>query len=175
MFAAPDNTAARQLLARTHRQMAYQAESAIWRNMYLTAAGELRGAAMAPRNATGSSDLVANLPSPMIFDLLAVRLDPAKAGNQSLSVVFEFPDRGERFLVQVAHGVLTSGPAHAATKSDATLTLARPLLLGSLLAGQALGPKIASGEVKISGDTTALARLVSWFTPPRPDFPVVTR
>ena len=175
VMADAKDQSARQQLAGVYDQLGYQAESAIWRNMYLTAAGELRGAAMAPRNASGSPDLVANLPSPMIFDLLAVRLDPAKAADQTLSVIFEFPDRGERFLVHVAHGVLTAEPTDAAAKSDATLTLARPLLLGSLLAGQALGPKIASGEVKISGDTTALARLVSWFTPPRPDFPVVTR
>ena len=41
IFANPNNREARTLLANTHRQMAYQAESAIWRNMYLVAAREL--------------------------------------------------------------------------------------------------------------------------------------
>ena len=166
---------ARDQLAGVYEQLGYQAESAIWRNMYLTAAGELRGLEMTGRGVGGSSDLVANLPSAMIFDLLAVRLDPAKAGNLVLSVVFAFPDRGERFLVHVANGVLNAGPTDDDAKADATLTLARPILLGSLLAGQPIGPKIASGEVKITGDTAALGKLVSWFSPPQANFPIVTR
>jgi alkyl sulfatase BDS1-like metallo-beta-lactamase superfamily hydrolase len=158
---------ARDQLAGVYEQLGYQAESAIWRNMYLTAAGELRGVAMTGRGVGGSSDLVVNLPSSMIFDLLAVRLDPTKAGASALSVQFVFPERNERFLVQVGHGVLTAAPAVEGSKADATLTLARPLLMGALLAGQSLGPKVASGE--------ALARLLSWFSPPRADFPIVTR
>ena len=35
------NAKARALLAKTYDQMGYQAESAIWRNMYLTGAQEL--------------------------------------------------------------------------------------------------------------------------------------
>ncbi len=175
VMADAKDQAARDQLAGVYDQLGYQAESAIWRNMYLTAAGELRGVELTGRGVGGSSDLVANLPSAMIFDLLAVRLDPSKAGTSILSVVFAFPDRGERFLVHVANGVLTADPSDQNTKADATLTLARPVLLGSLLGGQPIGPKIASGEVKISGDATALGKLLSWFSPPRTGFPIVTR
>jgi alkyl sulfatase BDS1-like metallo-beta-lactamase superfamily hydrolase len=42
VFGAPDNKAAKELLARTYDQMGYMSEAATWRNSYLTAALELR-------------------------------------------------------------------------------------------------------------------------------------
>ena len=42
MFAEPDNDAARGLLAKTYDQAGYRAESGPWRDIYLTAATELR-------------------------------------------------------------------------------------------------------------------------------------
>jgi hypothetical protein len=42
VFAQPDHRGARELLARTYEQLGYQAESAIWRNVYLSGAQELR-------------------------------------------------------------------------------------------------------------------------------------
>ena len=166
---------AKLLLARAYEQLGYQAESAIWRNMYLTAAGELRNGVAAGTLGAGSSDVVGALPSSMIFDLLAVRLNPARSGDKQLRVAFVFPDRKERFLLQVNHGVLTAEPAAEGVAAEATLTLDRQVLLGALVGGQPLGPRIARGEVKIAGDTGALGRLMSWFDPPKPDFPIVTR
>jgi len=132
-----DNQAvdARQLLAKAYEQLGYQAESAIWRNMYLTAAGELRNGVTAGTLGAGSSDVVGALPSSMIFDLLAVRLNPTKSGDRQLRVAFVFPDRHERFLLQVKHGVLTAEPAPEGIQADATLTLNRPILLGALVGG----------------------------------------
>lgn len=166
---------ARLLLARTYEQLGYQAESAIWRNMYLTAVGELRSGVASGIQGAGSSDVVGALPSSMIFDLLAVRLNPARSGDNQLRIAFVFPDRKERFLLKVSHGVLTAEPAPDGVAADATLTLNRPVLLGALIGGQPLGPRIAKGEVGLAGDTKALARLMSWFDPPKPDFPIVTR
>lgn len=42
VFADPKNQAARDLLGDAYEQMGYQAESAPWRNFYLTGAQELR-------------------------------------------------------------------------------------------------------------------------------------
>lgn len=172
--ADPADKAAREALARAYDQMAWQAESAIWRNMYLSGAGELRGA-VASSAGGGSADIVANLPSAMIFDLLAVRLDPAKARDAKLAVVFAFPERKERYLVTVSNGVLNAEPAEEGAKADATLIVNRGLLLQSLFTGAPLAAKVASGEAKIEGNPLALARLTGWFDRPAPDFPIVTR
>ncbi len=174
VLADPSDAEAREALARVYDQMGYQAESALWRNIYLTGASELRGG-IRPSPAAGSGDMIANLPTEMIFDLLAVRLDPRKVGDDQLRIVFVFPERGERYLVQVRHGVLTAEPAEAEAKADATLTLPRALLLQSLFAGQPLGPKVMSGEAKVSGNPMALQKLTGWSDRPGAAFPIVTR
>ncbi|MDP2260717.1 MAG: alkyl sulfatase dimerization domain-containing protein [Caulobacter sp.] len=171
----PKDAEASLALARTYEQLAWQAESSLWRNMYLSGAVELRNGGPTPSPVSGSPDIIANLPSPMIFDLLAVRLDPEKAGNAKLRVIFAFPERKERFLVQVRNGVLTAEPAAEGDKADATLTLPRPLLMQSLLTGAPLATKVASGEAKIAGNPLALQRLTGWFDRPTPDFAIVTR
>jgi alkyl sulfatase BDS1-like metallo-beta-lactamase superfamily hydrolase len=175
VMADAGNGPAKALLADAYEQLGYQAESAIWRNMYLTGTSELRDGIKPAAPQPGSADVIANLPTPMIFDLLATRLNPAKVGDASLSVLFVFPDRNERYLVRVHNDVLTAEPAAADTKADATLTVARGLFLQSLFTGQSLAPKVLTGQVKIDGDAGALQRLTSWFDPPKGGFPIVTR
>lgn len=174
VLAQPANAEAKEALAGVYDQLGYQAESSLWRNMYLSAAAELRGGVKAGPSA-GSSDMIANLPSPMIFDLMAVRLDPDKAGDAELRILFVFPERNERYLVQVRHGVLTAEPAGEGVKADATLTLARALLLQSMFTGAPLAPKVMSGEAKVDGNPMALGKMVSWFDKPTGAFPIVTR
>ncbi len=174
VLSQPGSADAKAALARTYDQMGYQAESSLWRNMYLTGAAELRGG-VRPSLSAGSPDMIANLPSPMIFELLAVRLDPAKVGDAQLRILFVFPDRKERYLVQVRNQVLTAEPAAEGARADATLTLPRALLLQSLFTGASLAPKVMSGEAKIDGSPLALQKLVGWFDRPAGDFPIVTR
>ncbi|HRD45067.1 MAG TPA: alkyl sulfatase dimerization domain-containing protein [Caulobacter sp.] len=174
--ADPQDREAREALAGAYDQMGWQAESSLSRNMYLTGAAELRATGPVQVTAgTGSPDIVANLPSEMIFDLLAIRLDPEKVGNANLSVVFVFPERKERFLVRVRNRVLTSEPAEEGAKADATLTVPRALLLQSLFTGQSLAGKVTSGEAQVDGNPLALMRLTGWFDRPAGDFPIVTR
>jgi alkyl sulfatase BDS1-like metallo-beta-lactamase superfamily hydrolase len=175
VMADAGNVKAKGLLADAYEQLGYQSESAIWRNMYLTGTAELRDGVKATTPQSGSADVVANLPTPMIFDLLATRLDPAKVGDAQLAILFVFPDRGERYLVRVHNDVLTAEPAAPDAKADATLTVARDLFLQSLFTGQSLAPKVLTGQVKIDGDAGALKRLTSWFDAPKGGFPIVTR
>ncbi len=175
VMADAGNVKAKGLLADAYEQLGYQAESAIWRNMYLTGTSELRDGIKPSGLQSGSADVVANLPTPMIFDLLATRLDPAKVGDGAVSILFVFPDRNERYLVRVHNDVLTAEPAAADTKADATLIVARGLFLQSLFTGQSLAPKVLTGQVKIDGDAGALKRLTSWFDAPKGGFPIVTR
>ena len=169
VMADPANRAARELLARTYERQAVGAESAIWRNIYLTGAGELRNGVRAAGAQSASLDLVRNTPTPMLLDLLAVRLNPAKAKDGEVSVDLVFPDRRERFRVRVKHAVLTYEADPAGGPADAVHTLPRAQFLSGALAGADL-----SGTAT-SGDRAALGRLLSWMTPPTPGFPIVTR
>ena len=76
MFADPVNTVARGLEADALEQLGYQAESGVWRNVYLMGALELRnGVPAASGVSTTSADVIKAVPLGLFFDYLAVRLD----------------------------------------------------------------------------------------------------
>ncbi len=167
--------AARAQLADTYEQLGYQTENAIWRNMYLTATDELRGGVRKIPTSMASLDMLQGLESQMIFDVLAIRLNAEKVGDARLKLAFVFPERSERYLVEVRNRVLVAQPLAAGETVDATLTVARPVFLDSLFRGTSLLPKILTGEVKLEGDRAAMGRLSGWFDAFPNDFPIVTR
>ena len=169
VFADARNQPARDLLARTYQRQAAGAESSLWRNIYLAGADELRQGVRPARGGGAALDLVRNTSTPMLLDLLSVRLDPDKAGTGSVSVDLVFPDRNERFRVNVRHAVLTYEADPKSGMAEATFTLPRAQFLALALAGQ------PPAGMQIVGDTGALARLLGWLTPPTPNFPIVTR
>ncbi|RYF94215.1 MAG: MBL fold metallo-hydrolase [Caulobacteraceae bacterium] len=170
--ADPADRAAAEQLARTYDQLGYQAESSLWRNIYLTGAGELRGGVSPPSVASTSPDIVMNLPTAMLFDLLAIRLNPDKVGEGRTSVLFVFPERQERYLVTVRNQVLVGRPALEGATAEATLTLPRALFLQALFSGK---PLAGQPGVKVEGNGAALVKMLGWFDAPKADFPIVTR
>jgi alkyl sulfatase BDS1-like metallo-beta-lactamase superfamily hydrolase len=172
IFAEPDNRAARTLLARAHRQMAYQAESAIWRNMYLMAAQELESGVPQRPPGVQSADLVAATPTSYILDLLAVRLNPERLGTRRYAFNLVFPERNERFAVTIANGVLVH-ERDVMLEDAPTVTAARPAFLQAL-ATQSMARAVLSGTVRISGNRRALEGLGEVFDTPDPNFAIVT-
>ncbi|WP_296599434.1 alkyl sulfatase dimerization domain-containing protein, partial [Phenylobacterium sp.] len=169
VMADANDKAAREVLAKTYDRLGAAAESAIWRNMYLTGAKELRNGVAPQAGASASLDLIRNTPTPMLLDLLSVRLDPAKSKGGEVTVDLVFPDRKERFRVRVKHDVLTYEADPAGGTADATYAMPRAQFLGGALAGADL-----SGQAT-AGDRTALGRLLGMLSPPRAGFPIVTR
>jgi alkyl sulfatase BDS1-like metallo-beta-lactamase superfamily hydrolase len=163
------DASAKTLLARIYDRQGAAAESAIWRNMYLSGAQELRNGVSAGPAQGASLDFIRNTPTPMLLDLFAVRLDPEKVGEGTVSVDLVFPDRNERFRVRVKHAVLTYEADPPATGADATYALPRSRFLTGALTGADLS------AAATTGDPAALGRLLSWLTPPRTGFPIVTR
>ncbi|MDZ7628541.1 MAG: alkyl sulfatase dimerization domain-containing protein [Parvularculaceae bacterium] len=159
------DAAAKPMLAEAHRQMAYQAESAIWRNMYLMAARELTEG-VAPSPPVGQSlDFIAATPTAALLDLLAVRLDPEKARDMKLNL--SFPDRKEVFLVTVRNGVLVHQAGATSADAAVSLTLPRAGFLGAMFAGFPASPKI-------DGDAGAWSAFRAFFETPDPNFAIVT-
>ena len=167
--------ASKAQLAAAYEQMGYQTENAIWRNMYLTAADELRDGVRKLPASLAPLDILKGLSSEMIFDLLAVRLNGDKVGDGAVKLAFVFPDRNERFVVEVRNRVLVAERAKGGETVDATLTVARPVFLDSLFQGTSLVGKVLTGQVKIEGDRSAFGRLTGWFDTFPTDFPIVTR
>jgi alkyl sulfatase BDS1-like metallo-beta-lactamase superfamily hydrolase len=171
VFADPENRNARTLLARTHRQMAYQAESAIWRNMYLVAARELEEGPPARSQPTQSADLVAATPTSYILDLLAVRLNPERLGNRRYAFNLVFPERDERFAVTIQNGVLVH--ERDETANGPTITSPRAVFLQAM-ATQGMARAVLSGQIRIEGSRRSLEGLGEMFDAPDPNFAIVT-
>ena len=172
IFATPDNRDARTLLARAHRQMAYQSESAIWRNMYLTAARELESGVTQRVGATQGADLVVATPTAQVLDLLAVRLNPERLGERRFAFNLVFPERNERFAVTISNGVLVH--ESGVTLADApTITSPRGVFLQALGTGT-MRRAVISGSIRISGDRGSLEGLNEVFDTPDPNFAIVT-
>jgi alkyl sulfatase BDS1-like metallo-beta-lactamase superfamily hydrolase len=173
VFAAPDNTAARRLLARTHRQMAWQAESAIWRNMYLVAARELEEGPPPSRGVqTQSPDLVAATPTSYILDLLAVRLNPERLGARRYAFNLVFPERNERFAVTIGNGVLVH--ERDQTVANAPMITSPRAAFLQAMATQSMARAVMSGQIRITGNRRSLEGLGEVFDTPDPNFPIVT-
>ncbi|MEZ0070134.1 alkyl sulfatase BDS1-like metallo-beta-lactamase superfamily hydrolase [Streptacidiphilus sp. MAP12-20] len=126
VFADPANEEARLLQADTLEQLGYQAESGPWRDFYLTGALELRqGTPKLPglRNPI-QPDVLRGMPSSMLLDYLAVRLDGPRAARHALRLELRFDDAGSTHLVELSHGTL-----HHSTRvtgaTDAVVSLTR--------------------------------------------------
>lgn len=172
MFAGDPPPEAKALLAESYRQLGWQSESSLWRNMYLTAADEL---ATAPKGGPGQPGLLAGAPLPLMLDAVAVRIDPARAGDGRLSLQIVLIDEPGQALVKVANGVLVHEPVLAPAEAEAVLKIGRADLAGLFIGARRLPELLAAGRAELSGDVQVLARLASWIEPPaaRP-FPIVT-
>ncbi len=175
VFADRANSAARELLAKVYDRQGQAAESSLWRNMYLSAALELRSGVQAARGAGQSIDLIQNTTTPMLLDLMSVRLNPEKAGTGAVTVDLVFPDRMERFRVRVKNAVLTYEADPKGGKADVVMTMPRASFLITALAGGDVKALLASGAVKSEGDPAAYVKLLGWFDAPPGNFPIVWR
>jgi alkyl sulfatase BDS1-like metallo-beta-lactamase superfamily hydrolase len=175
VFSDAANEDARELMAQAFEQMGYQAEGSLWRNMYLTGAAEARQAPEAATVSTLSPDVVSAISVEQVFDMLAVRVDPALAEDKSVSINFEFPDLGETRRVSIRNSVLVH-EAGDGQSADATLKLPKAAFLGMIFAGQKPADLIAKGILTMEGDPTAAATLLGVLDPPAPaqPFAIVT-
>ena len=176
VFADRGNQPARALLADSYEQIGYQAESANMRNIYLMSAGELRGRPPY-KNGLGSPDLVNSMTTESFLDLLAIRLNPTKMGDQAMTLVLDITDRKETVRVDIENSVLVGKVGvvdAAADQPDVRVTATRGQLMGLFLQQLPLAKMQAAG-LKIEGDSAKLQVLQSAIEIPRLDFPLITR
>lgn len=174
VFADEANAKAREMLAAVYTEMGQEAEAGSWRNIYLTGAQELRTGVVKMPPASMSIDVLAATTTPMLLDFAAVRVNPEKASARSFKLNIELTDRGERHLITVESGVMVHEAEVVDSAADATVRLTRPNLLLTLHAGQPAGPLIASGEIKVEGDTALYEALAGMIEPVVANFPIVT-
>jgi alkyl sulfatase BDS1-like metallo-beta-lactamase superfamily hydrolase len=176
VFAEPENQAGRWLLADALEQLGYQSESGPWRNFYLTGAQELRGskAGLPGTVETASPDILAGMSSEMIFDLLSVTLDGEKAADAEMTAHLDFVDRGEKWLVTIADGVLHAYPGRRAESPTFALEIDRSDFMGMLGGSVSLPDLMREGDAALEGGLLAIRKFGSYFDRPGPDFEIVS-
>ncbi|MBX9663311.1 alkyl sulfatase dimerization domain-containing protein [Novosphingobium sp.] len=154
VFADPANKAARALLADSYEQQGYQAESAIWRNQFLAAASELRNGRKSSATSSQSQDMIAAVPTQLLLDSVATRLDPAKLAGRRMAINLVMPERKETAGIELT-GTAMLARMEQAPGAAATLTAPRRLLLGLLFLKLPLAQLEAAG-LKVEGDRAAM-------------------
>jgi alkyl sulfatase BDS1-like metallo-beta-lactamase superfamily hydrolase len=176
VYADPKHAAAKELMARSFEQLGYMAESAPWRNFYLTGALELRQGP--PEKGMGRDaliDMLQHTPIERFLEAMAAALNAPKAADAKLTVNLVFSDLKESHVLRLENGVLRHHKAPPAADANATLTLTKAFFL-RMMTGQA-GAKdlLLSDETKIEGSRLDLGRFFTLLDKPTGTFPIVTR
>ncbi|XZG69704.1 alkyl/aryl-sulfatase [Chitinibacteraceae bacterium HSL-7] len=152
VFANPDNSDAKNLLADALEQLGYQAESGPWRSVYLQGAYELRnGVPKAGGTQTATPDTIRAMTPDMLFDYLSVRVNPEKAAGKNYAINLNLPDLKQKYTLTMENAVLNYSDKQAA-KADVTLTMDKSTLDAIQLKETTLEKAVADGKLKIDGD-----------------------
>ncbi|MEM5316912.1 alkyl sulfatase dimerization domain-containing protein [Paraburkholderia sp. JHI869] len=163
VFAEPQNTAAKQLLADTYEQLGYQSESASWRNFYLTGAQELRGGIkQLPAPQPQSPDTIQAMPLDMFLDYLGIRLNGDRANGKTASFNLVLTDTKENYVLGVENSALHYTKDKSSKSADATVTMTRADLNDIMMGKTNMQKLVMAGNAKIDGNSQKLGEFVSW-------------
>ncbi|MEO3723647.1 alkyl sulfatase dimerization domain-containing protein [Pseudomonas syringae] len=176
VLAKPDDTAAKELLARAYEQMGYQAESATWRNSYLTAAMELRNGP--PAKGVKRSDLIELMkqtPTERFLEAMAASLDGPAADGKNWTFNLVLTDTNESFVLWIENAVLHYRKGPTAENANATLTVTKDLFV-QLLGGTAgLKETLTSDDLKVDGSKVDLVRFLGLLEKAPGNFAIVAQ
>ncbi|MFI9503387.1 alkyl/aryl-sulfatase [Nocardia sp. NPDC052566] len=178
VFADPNNEAAKDLQASAFEQLAYGAENATWRNFYLSGAYELRNGAFGTPTQSSSKSLLGALTVEQAFDAMALFINGPKAWDAKAVTDWRFRDEDNRVhRAELRNGTLIHydrRPDDGLPAPDATVTLTRGALIGTVLAGGDIKTAMQQGDITIDGNAAVLLTLKSLIDKPDPNFAIVT-
>lgn len=175
VFADPGNAEAKALLANVYDQLGYQAESAPWRDFYLTGAFELRhGAPEKGIDPATMQEVLRHTPVSLFFDSMAVRLNAEDAEGKSTTIKVTFRDLQESYLLTLQNSVLHHRLTNDDTPADASLTVTRSLFVDLLVGNAGLKEVLFSDDIRFEGSKLDLIGFFSMLDKPDGRFNVVT-
>ena len=176
VFGQPDHKGAKELLARTYEQMGYAAESALWRNSYLTGAAELRsGPPTKGISKAELTDLLAQTPIERFLEGMAASLDGPAAADKNLKVNLVLTDIKESYVLWTENAVLHFKRAEAASDANATLTLTKDIFIKMIAGTAGVKDTLLSDDLKIGGSKIDLVRFFSLIDKAPGTFAIVTK
>lgn len=174
VFAAPDNKATKGLLAKVYDQLGYQAESAAWRDVYLTGAYELRhGGPETGISPAIMKEVLLATPVANFFDSMAVRLKAEEAEDKNFNIKITFSDLRESHLLMLHNSVLRHKPVPDDAPADASLTLTQPLFVNVIIGEAGLKDTLLGDELSVEGSALDLISFFRLFEKPEGRFNIV--
>ena len=175
VFAEPENQRAKDLLAKAYDQLGYQSESGPWRDVYLSAAYELRhGAPTGEGRMAGAMSMLKHIPLSKFFDSMCARLNGPEADGKELAVNITFTDKQETYVLKVENAVLHHKKADADPQATATLSLTYQLFLKMFTGQIKMADAVGTGEMELEGNLDDLVQLFSLLSRPQGFFNIVT-
>ena len=173
VFAAPSYRAGRELLADSYEQLGYVAESAIWRNIYLTGAKELRQGGADKYTGGSESYILEAATDDQVLDLAAVRLLPEKSEGKELSLNIKFRETQNSFNLRVKNSVLVYHQDMTDTSAE-TLEVSREGFLAVAFGYMPLAAARIAGMVSLeNGSGDAIKALSEMMENPSLDFEII--
>ncbi len=173
--AEPDNVQAKALLAQAYDQLGYRAESSAWRNVYLSAAYELRhGATTQGVDMAAASGLLEQTAGEQFMQMFAVALNGPKAEGVQLTLNIRFSDLDSNYVVTLENSVLHARQGPADSHANASLTLTRPMLVKIISRQAGIKDLLGSPDIQVDGSLLDLVRFFSLLDKPDLVFPIVT-
>jgi alkyl sulfatase BDS1-like metallo-beta-lactamase superfamily hydrolase len=151
VFANPNSKAAKELLADSYEQLGYQSESGPWRSVYLQGAYELRNGIPASGGlVTATPDTIKAMSPELLFDYLAVRLNPEKSAGRAFSININFTDIDSKHTLMIKNSVLNhTNKQHK--RFDVSLDMTMKTMNAIQLKEITLEEAIANGSIKVTG------------------------
>ena len=171
VYAEPNNTAAKDLLANIFEQIGYQKESPSVRNSFLGAAYELRhGMPSGASPKSNGPDLIKAMNTELWLNSLGISVDSKKATGMKFTINLSTPDNGEKFVIEMSNSTLTNIKGQQAKNPDLTITINRSDLEQVMGGKTTFDALIAQGKAKFDGDRKPFEQLKSTLTIFTPDF-----
>jgi alkyl sulfatase BDS1-like metallo-beta-lactamase superfamily hydrolase len=170
IFTDEHHAGARELYADTLEQLGYGAETATWRNFFISGATELRVGNIGATSQVTSPTLLSQLTPDQIFDGLAICINGPRSWDLDIAIDITFADLNANYRLALRNGVLVHRrtPADPGT-ANATVKLANKFRLLLVTIGDFTSPGL-----ELSGEQSALQSLVGVLDQPNPQFNIVT-
>jgi uncharacterized sulfatase len=134
-----------------------------WRNSYLQGAVELRTGEIKSSIKLASADVIANTPTGMFLDFIAVRLNAEKAEKAGLNFSFGLyhPDVEERFYGEVSNANMSNIEVDSLPKTDVELIVNKSDLTNIALGKTTLAKLLESGQAGVKGNGEHIKNLAA--------------
>ena len=134
----------------------------IARNYYLSEAYELSNKIKPSLEYTVSAEQAKNIPIDTFFDAMGPRLDAQKAKNKLIKVGFNITDTDEKFGVIVRNQIAEISNFYD-DSFDAVISVDSNTWKGIVLKSESASQAIASGKLKIEGESVKFLQFSSLF------------